>query len=527
MGCIYRRGNKLWIRFKGPDGRWTQQKTSHSVGSEPKARKLLLEVEARIAAGTAFAAGSLDLAAGAGPITVGHYAKKWIEDREGLGLADCAGDAARLENHVLPVIGSLRLDEVRPRHLAELVRTLRGQAKLAPKTIYNIYSTLKALFRDAKIADLLTGDSPTILTKYQLGENVDSDPEWRGTARYTRDELEILVSDERIPFDRRVFYALEGIGGLRLGEAAGLRFRHHDAGLVPLGAILVATSYDKGRTKTKQPRRMPVHPVLAAMLAEWKQSGWAAMMGRSPTADDLVVPLPPEHAARRRESPTREGMRSKTYCFKRFRDDLLTLGFRHRRGHDLRRTIISLSREDGARKDILELCTHNPKKKGSSIDVYTTFPWEALCAEVAKLRISRRSKPELAATIIGADDTLGRPSLSSSTHVSDPTSLPSAPGGAPGSSDPQGPKNPIISRPLATVFATSEDNSEQKQLLERWRRRESKTSDNPGTSGACTDSRALSAAFVRFGGPEFWTVGSVWATGGQREWGPAEAPRAL
>jgi hypothetical protein len=66
-------------------------------------------------------------------------------------------------------------------------------------------------------------------------------------------------------------------------------------------------------------------------------------------------------------------MRDKSYCFKRFRDDLGWLGFRHRRGHDLRRTMVSLTREDGARKDILELCTHNPQKTGSSIDVYTTF----------------------------------------------------------------------------------------------------------------------------------------------------------
>jgi hypothetical protein len=33
------------------------------------------------------------------------------------------------------------------------------------------------------------------------------------------------------------------------------------------------------------------------------------------------------------------------------------------------------------------LCTHNPKKKGSSIDLYTTFPWEAFCGEVQKLVI--------------------------------------------------------------------------------------------------------------------------------------------
>jgi hypothetical protein len=90
-------------------------------------------------------------------------------------------------------------------------------------------------------------------------------------------------------------------------------------------------------------------------------------------------------------------MRDKGYSFKRFREDLEVLSFRHRRGHDLRRTMISLSREDGARKDILELCTHNPRKTGSSIDVYTTFPWDALCGEVARLRLQRRSPDNVVA----------------------------------------------------------------------------------------------------------------------------------
>jgi len=459
MGCIYRRGTRLWIRFKGPDGKWTQQKTSHLVGSEPKARKLLIEVEAKIAAGAEFAA------AGTGPITVALYADKWISDRERMGLADWGGDAARLRNHVLPAIGRLRLDEVRPRHLVELVRTLRGSSKLAPKTIYNIYSTLKAFFRDARIADLLTGDSPTILTKYQLGENVDKDPEWRGTARYTRDELEILISDERIPIDRRVFYSLEGIGGLRLGEAAGLRFRHHDAGLSPLGGILVATSYNTGRTKTKQPRRMPVHSTLAAILAEWKLSGWAQMMGRQPTPDDLIVPMPPEHAARRREGRTLEGMRTRTYCFKRFRDDLKMLGFRHRRGHDLRRTMISLSREDGARKDLLELCTHNPSKKGSSIDVYTTFPWEAFCGEVQKLLVRRRT-PDNVVDL--------RPGVAAD--------VPPVSGDPPGADSGAGRETPMISRKLATTLATSTVDSEGIQEVTLWRRRES----NPGPEVLCS-----------------------------------------
>ena len=112
----------------------------------------------------------------------------------------------------------------------------------------------------------------------------------------------------------------------------------------------------KRATKTGRER-----PTLAAILPEWRLSGWPAMMGRQPTADDLIVPLPADHAVRRRTLWTPDGMRDKSYCFKRFRDDLGLLRCRHRRGHDLRRTRVSLTREDGARKDILEFCTHNPQ----------------------------------------------------------------------------------------------------------------------------------------------------------------------
>src|SRR3954470_23758104 len=43
-----------------------------------------------------------------------------------------------------------------------------------------------------------------------------------------------------------------------------------------------------------------------------------------------------------------------------------------------------------ARKDILELCRHTPRN-GSTIDLDTTFPWEALCEEVSTLKVQRRS----------------------------------------------------------------------------------------------------------------------------------------
>ncbi len=64
------------------------------------------------------------------------------------------------------------------------------------------------------------------------------------------------------------------------------------------------------------------------------------------------------------------------------------LGLRRRRQYDSRRTFISLAQADGARKDILRWITHGPD--GDIVSAYTTLPWNALCEEVAKLRITLR-----------------------------------------------------------------------------------------------------------------------------------------
>jgi integrase len=91
------------------------------------------------------------------------------------------------------------------------------------------------------------------------------------------------------------------------------------------------------------PRQVPIHPTLVAILAEWKLDDWAAMIGGQAEPDDLVVPLPrDERQLGGRVNPRDGGMRNKSDSFKRLRADLETLGLRHRRGHDLRRTFITL-----------------------------------------------------------------------------------------------------------------------------------------------------------------------------------------
>lgn len=215
----------------------------------------------------------------------------------------------------------------------------------------------------------------------ELPPKIDLDSEWRALATYTMREVEQLISDARIPVERRVQYGMKALAGLRHGEVAGARWRHYDSTLEPLGRLVIATSYDKGTTKTDVTRRVPVHPLLARLLAEWRVSHWERIYGRSPTSDDLIV-------------PTR--MMTPIACSKAaraFKDDLELLGlrvdagrYRDRGGHDLRAWFITTCQEHGAHRDLFRVVTHTAK--GDVVSGYTRATWGALCAEVSKLRIS-------------------------------------------------------------------------------------------------------------------------------------------
>ncbi len=381
-GSVFPRGRKLWLKVKGPSG-WKQVATSFYVGDEKQAAALLARVRDRLLAGE-------ELGALFGPVTVRRWSKRWLETRKGL-VEDEKSDEGVLRLHVLPHIGDLELGDVKPRHVAALVRGWIGDG-YAPRTVRNVYYTMKSMFRDAAVEGLID-TTPCILGRAQLPQIVDADPEWRAKAQYTREELVSLVSATTVPENERVAIAILGLGALRVGEMGGLRFRNLSLEMLPLGRIVVARSYNKRGTKTKVVRWMPVHPVLAEILREWQARGFEATMGRTPTPDDLVVPTPPKPKGKGRfSSPWR--MRDKNYTRKAFLRDLRALGIDVRRVHDLRRTFISLAREDGADKDILRRGTHQPPR--DVMELYTTVEWRKLCAEVAKLQISLVVPPEKA-----------------------------------------------------------------------------------------------------------------------------------
>lgn len=369
MGSVYRRGSKLWIAIMDRStGRQRCMPSGFKVGEETLARQAMEQLEAQIRAQGWPQEQDL------GPITVKEYIKRWLKKRRVRDVTNVENEEAQLRLHVVPRIGSMPMQDVRPRHLIGIVDHMRGDGIHAPRTIISVYGTIRLVFKTALIEEVIT-TNPAVLGKEHLPKKEDKDAEWRPYAVFIRQELEALISSDLIPWDRQVLYGLEGLAGERFGEAAGQRWRDYDPDAQPLGRLVVARSYDK-KTKTSRGREVPVHPTLAAMLAEWKIRGWVEMMGRLPTPDDLIV-------------PSRDGeMRSRHHARNKLLEDLDRLGLRHRRSHDLRRTFITLARVDGARGDILEHVTH--AQRGDIINVYTSLPWASLCDEVAKLKIARR-----------------------------------------------------------------------------------------------------------------------------------------
>jgi hypothetical protein len=186
------------------------------------------------------------------PLTVRDYAKQWLDDPARQALASYPDMKGHLHNHVLPILGDKRLSDVRSRDFRDLIRKLKAKMNdgaISPKTVHNIYGTIRTMFNDAK-GDELIAVVPEVDTG-ELPEKVDKDPEWRELATYERAEVRLMITSTKVPPERRIQYALKALAGLRHGEVAGLRWRLWDRSLEPLTMLSIARTYVDQGTKTK------------------------------------------------------------------------------------------------------------------------------------------------------------------------------------------------------------------------------------------------------------------------------------
>lgn len=385
------RSDHIYIRFKDPT--WKQKGTPYRwsvLGEKEKAEALAARIEKDIKERRPFEDA-------AGIVTVRSFGKTFIEGRK--GNTSWPDDEQRLEDYVYTAIGEMPIDEVRPKHVKAMLKALetRKSAKggtLATRTIINTYAVCRALFNEAVIEELVRG-TPCVLRGAHLPAKKDKTPGWRDTAVFSAAEIEQLVLDARIPQDRRVFYALAFLGCTRFGETAALRWQHYDSTLRPLGRLQVLRSYNTRHklekdTKQERPRRVPVTPLLAKILAEWKLSGWARLFGHPPEPEDLIVPS-------RGQGERLPTYRSANHMLKKFHKDLAALksekrpdGLRLRRLHDSRRTWLSTVLAAGANETHAKWIAHGPPP--TVLADYTTLPWPTLCDVVDGLRRVGRLK---------------------------------------------------------------------------------------------------------------------------------------
>lgn len=308
-----------------------------------------------------------------------EYVQQWHHRRKQEGLRT-AGEDPQLLDKLLPRFGGLHLEAITRREVRAWVSEQKASGAYAPRTVRRYYRGLQAIINAAVYDDCLSANN-TKLGRRDLPPNVDADPMWRARARYTTEEVRLLVADVRIPFRRRAAYAVAFATGVRFGELAGLSW----GSIVdrePLDALVVGRSWSTNRqtmdaTKTNVAREVPLLPTISRMLERWADR-WGEEIGRNaPGPGDLIFPSSSSDCARLRA--LRNDTSNNTLSA-----DLKRVGIEPTRSwHAMRRTFIDLARGHGARKDVVALFTH--AKASDMVEVYSEMPWPVRCEEIERM----------------------------------------------------------------------------------------------------------------------------------------------
>jgi integrase len=312
-----------------------------------------------------------------GATSVRGFHREWHARRTNRTAGD---ELSWWNNHVVercPWFLAMRLDDVLYAHVAKLKRELEAPymnadgktVTLSRKSVFNLFAPINTMFGDA-FREGLISRNPCDWPRGSFNSRAT-----KKRTPYNVEEVLSLTTDPRLPEDWAMFTTLYFYAGLREGEGCGLRFCDWDRRPEPLGSLAVDSQYNDRPLKTGEvvgdnARTVPVHPALARALEAWWAKGFERVFCRKPSEDDFIVPC--------RSRDLRNHTRSSAY--KLFRRICDLVGVQNRSLHSTRHTFITLSRRDGARKDVLENVTHNAE--GKTIDAYTHWEWEPLCEAV-------------------------------------------------------------------------------------------------------------------------------------------------
>lgn len=292
-------------------------------------------------------------------VTARSYLEGWFAKRTAKANVS---DWGAVKRHVYPKewFARARLDDLKPRHFQRLIEEITATSGLSPKSVHNIYGTLRAAFRQAVRMRIIESDPcqihPGTVSKKGAEREI-----------YATREMARLVAPDLVGTRQAVWNALAFFTGMRMGEICGLTWEEWDRVAPTLSSLAVRAQYDGAVLKTDRPRRVPVHPALHSVLLDWWGRGFEIHYLRRPRLSDPIVPYPTDaglHVA------------NKSAAYKLWRHSCDAAEVRNRSAHSTRHTFITLARRSG-RSDVVERITHNAG--GDMIDQYTHFEWEPLC----------------------------------------------------------------------------------------------------------------------------------------------------
>lgn len=207
-----------------------------------------------------------------------------------------------LRVHAVPALGTLKLGQLRPMHVEELILVMRGKG-LAPSTIRQTYAVLR-LALDTAVRDGLLPRNPTHAVARPAVPRRDA----------------VFLNPEQV---RAVLAACEGqrlrpfllllvLTGLRRGEALGLRWSEVDlsTGTARIGGTLGRTGGQLIRQETPKTNRgrrtVPLAPIVVDELRALKKRQAAEQLrtGGAWRSEDYVFttelggPIDPRNALR-------------------------------------------------------------------------------------------------------------------------------------------------------------------------------------------------------------------------------------
>ncbi len=264
-------------------------------------------------------------------LLLGNYLEDWLEAKRSLRPSTRQAYRSHLDLYLLPRLGHVKLQELRPHHIDRFFVEVAGGTRkpLSSASLHRLHATLRSALASAVKRRLISHNSAShveLPSREQAAEAV-----------WTVEDVHrflTAVADDRLA----ALYRIAVIAGLRRGELVGLRWVDTD---VEAGAIRVAqqvvqlgTQLHVGRPKTRSGQRLvAIDPATAALLEthrkqqEREREAWGAgwhETGHVFTYQDGRV-LQPD------------------YVTQKFRRDALRAGLPSIRFHGLRHTSASLA----------------------------------------------------------------------------------------------------------------------------------------------------------------------------------------